>query len=560
MPTILRRLLWIAVVVTGFVNVAMLAFGSQVTGISSDEVAHVEDLFGPQNVANRDHFHFGVYGVSYQLMSHFAAVAVAGEPLGDTSYSADALLARHWVSVVLVITTAAAVAGMVFLLTSDKLIAAWGATALLAVPVFLGHGMFNPKDIPVACGYSLVTSGCVLWLKRLVPNHASQTWTDWVVVGLISVGIWLAVGTRYIFLPALMVSVLVSSFVAGSGVFRLSLRAAFSATWGPLGGLAGGCFLLYVTNPCLLMRTGAPSCSFAEVLSRSWSGSSTIADSQPLFFLGELYTQDSKPALALPVNLAAGMPLALLALILAGILTALGLLFQSTRRSQRSTQVASVALGIPVALQALLMPSLTIILNASVYDAQRQHLYVYPALTVLAAIGVYAWLRYRTRSLFKTRLIKGLGVSLMLIAVVIPTYESWRLFPYNYVYVNPLASINGYANNWETDYWGLSLREAVNKAPRAKDVYFVSSPASVNPFMQEKNKTASVLRFDSTKGDSLVLQIHRPSLDLARPQAGCRDVEVISRSLRGTQLPMSYLLACDLENVNPWQPIRGSSK
>lgn len=549
MPTILRRLLWIAVVVTGSVNVAMLAFGSQVTGISYDEVAHVEDLFGPQNVANRDHFHFGVYGVSYQLMSHFAAVAVAGEPLGDTTYSVDALLARHWVSVVLVITTAAAVAGMVLLLTGDKLIAAWGATTLLAVPVFLGHGMFNPKDIPVACGYSLVTSGCVLWLKRLVSNRASQTWTAWTVVGLISVGIWLAAGTRYIFLPALAVSAIVSSFVAGSGVFRLSLRAAFSAMWGPLAGLAGGYFLLYLTNPCLLMRTGAPLCSFAEVLSRSWSGSSTIADLQPLFFLGELYTQDSKPALALPVNLAAGMPLALLALILAGIVTVFGVLSQLTRRSQQSTQVASVALGIPVALQALLMPSLTIILNASVYDMQRQHLYVYPALTVLAAVGVYAWIRYQTSSLFKTRLVRGLGVSLMLIAVVIPTYESWRLFPYNYVYVNPLASINGYANNWETDYWGLSLREALSESGGDTPALLRGAPNSINAFIHGRNYMEA--KKVVMKGDEKVfaIQINRPSFGWLYPVKGCLMRSKISRHLRGHDIPMSYLLECDEEEI-----------
>ena len=158
------------------------SFGSKLTGISSDEVSHVEDLFGPQNVANKNHAHFGVYGFSYQLLGHIAAIATAGEPIGDTAYSADALLARHWISVLLVVVASAAVAAVALLLTGDKLISVWASAALLAVPVFLGHGMFNPKDIPVACGYTLVTLGCVMWLQRSRVPDVFRPWIFWMVV------------------------------------------------------------------------------------------------------------------------------------------------------------------------------------------------------------------------------------------------------------------------------------------------------------------------------------------------------------------------------------------
>ena len=107
-----------------------------------------------------------VYGPAYSLIAHAANVVAGNESTGDVSNYAAAWETRHLVVALIGLLTAAAAGLAVWLLTASRRFALWGAAGLLAFPIWVGMSLFNPKDVPVAAGYTLFTVGLLLALGR----------------------------------------------------------------------------------------------------------------------------------------------------------------------------------------------------------------------------------------------------------------------------------------------------------------------------------------------------------------------------------------------------------
>lgn len=549
-----KRLLSCVLVGCLVVNVALLVWGSQETGVSWDETAHVDDLFGNQNAANKSHPHFGVYGVSFQLIGHAFAVGLGAETVGDTQHSAQAYLSRHLASVTLTVFTALCVALMTFLITKRAFLGAWAGVALLSVPVFLGHGMFNPKDIPVAAGYTSVTLFCVSWLKylgRLKPLSAGG-FLQMLVLGF---GVWLSVGTRYIFMLPIIFSILATSVLGVAILLCCKAKlVTLVQSFVPLtGGVALGFASLWLTNPCRLMPNGAIPCTFLQIAMQSVEGSADIAGDQPLFMFGELYPQRQKPAWALPVALFAGVPTALILMTLI-LLAVLVSLWGATRGSLKVSSERRLLLSIPIFLQMIFMPLATVLSGSPVYDMQRQHLYVYPALLSLVAITAFSCLDLASfrKPLLRRQFDVALGV-LLATTLTLSILDSFRLYPYNYTYVNSLLVGRESAHNWETDYWALSLREAISSVPPGVPLQLMGGGwSAVRPFLNQERGNVSSELGRLKQNETYVLQIHRPSFGLSKKHALCRQVSLVRRMLHGKAIPMSYVLICprDLDNFS----------
>jgi hypothetical protein len=127
--------------------------------------------------------------------------------------------------------------------------------------------------------------------------------------------------------------------------------------------------------------------------------------------------------------------------------------------------------------------------------------------------------------------------------LVLPIYESFRLFPYSYVYVNPIASSKGFAQLWETDYWATSLREALTYVPKGANIEIPVQFWTATPFLSEPRAEGDV----NNLKEKFVIQMHRVGTGLGNPPKGCDLTHVVSRNLRGEDLPMSYVSRCDIE-------------
>ena len=106
-----------------------------------------------------------VYGPVGELVAHAFAAALGTEPWGTPSLDAAAYAGRHVGIAVMALAGIAAAGWIVRTVTGSWAWGLIGATVLAVTPVWLGHGMFNIKDIPVAAGYTIASAGAVALLR-----------------------------------------------------------------------------------------------------------------------------------------------------------------------------------------------------------------------------------------------------------------------------------------------------------------------------------------------------------------------------------------------------------
>jgi hypothetical protein len=414
----------------------MAVVGALRTGVSWDEPFHAMRL--------RNYFEHGwfsvdwsidtpgstegdnntlVYGPVAMLLLHGLSVLAGVEGWHSVATTPAAYDVRH-LGVVLIglAGTAAAAAITRILLGSWR----WGvvtAAALLALPMWTGHLMFNVKDVPVATGYTLATLALV---SMVSPTPGRRAWR---VAGLVA-GITLMAGTR----PAMASAVLVAAGVLGCGAVAARSRGGVRPAVGEAvagAGIAAGLLLAVYphvfAHPWLLVRSARQSASF-----RDGDGA------------GYLYV---------PFHLVTQFPLLLQGLFAVGLwwsLTQIG-------RHWRPAPARATRLALVVA-QVAALPLVAVAKDSDLYNGLRQLLFASPSWAVLVTVGlaqVLAWAPLRDRS----NLVGGLAV----VAFLAPMTDQAMLFPYQYSYFNVALDATG--AHVDSDYWRTSVPELLPAIP-----------------------------------------------------------------------------------------------
>jgi hypothetical protein len=196
-----------------------------------------------------------------------------------------------------------------------------------------------------------------------------------------------------------------------------------------------------------------------------------------------------------------------------------------------------------------------------IYNGMRQHIYVLPAIAILAGLG--AW---RLQKWAQSKYPVGHGRTIVTVtlcaALLIPMFEQTLLFPYNYAYVNPLAGIGGVNDNWETDYWYASGREALSRVPRSAELLcsrFLVEPwdsdgrpelepcdeEQLTPFSGERGTEVASRWRDDTAATWVISRKRAGN----RPPSYCEEADNVTRWLRGEEVVMAYVLRCDPEEA-----------
>ena len=522
--------------------------GSQISGISVDEELHMLFFRGLPWASDPSRENvFAVHGLSFQLLSHVSAVVLGIEPLGQVAVNSQGFAIRHIVTALLTIATALLVGGTVRLITASRLLGAWSAVALLAIPPFLGHGFFNPKDIPVAFGFTGFTFLSVLVLQkllfvRLVPLYE--------LIGAFFIGafsVWIAVGTRfgvfYLLVPSIALVLTVIWWLTRRPRQNPNMRRLFFLFFGSI---ATGLLAVALTNPCIVANS-SPNCRYGlELLPRLIAGVTGFPWPHESFLAGRLVNGTDPDFWYLPVALVAGLPIGL------ALLGAFGFVFFWENHSLNESHVHEnlvrnyrwiyAVLVMPVVLQFCVGPLAAILLRSTLYDSQRQHLYVYPAVVIFSSLGLL--LLYQKVSEW---LSQGYATTITCIVALgvlcFPIYESLRLFPYTYAYVNPLATVNGWVKSWETDYWGTAHREALRFVPEGANLEVAVSYWTVVPYLAEPRPPGTV---DNAR-EKYVIQWHRVGWGDGKPPQECELVHTVKRRLRGEDLPMAYVSKCPID-------------
>lgn len=490
-----------------------------------------------------------VHGPAFGAVAHAANVIAGNESLGEISYSAGAFEIRHLVSALLAALAVAAVGIAVWFLTRSRRFGTWAAAGLLAVPEWMGQGFFNPKDTPAACGFTLLTVALVLALGEGADEPSSRR-RRIAIGGMLAGGIFIAAGTR----PALMLPFLASVLVYGAlrfGQHRLGgiARGDYDTDLAVAAGTGLGYMAIAVVYPDAA-RTPVTFLTESVSSSASWSWHGVTLTA------GELLPQNP-PWWYLPAWVSASYPLLLQGLVVLGAALAVVALIKGLGSDRRGAIWSRRDLGLVLVLQqALLLPLGAILTGAVIYSGMRQHIYVLPAMAILAGVGaarLWAWAC--SREPVDRR--RQAATAVLVAALLIPLAQQALLFPYNYTYVNPVAAIGGVDDRWETDYWFSSAPEAISHVPVGAELrcYLVMptvpcEESAIAPF-QGLQGTAVDNRWE---GDtSAIWAIVRRHADNP-PPAYCEQAGDVTRGLLGTKVTMSFVLRCDPEQLTAESP------
>ncbi len=554
-PSVPLVILAVCIAVIAVTAVVLFVGGSRV-GATWDERAHVGMLqtyfdtgwnVGPDWLVNGEldpftgKWPYFVYAPVASLLAHAAAVMTGNEPWGAFSASPEAYAARHIATALIALLGVLATGAITWVITRSW---RWGilAAALLAcVPMWIGHGMFNVKDLPVGTGYTIATLGFVLMCRRDYSRSRRLRVLGWAAV--VS-GVVLAVGTR----PASGLGIALAGLALAAGCLVLMLLArsrTYLRSWGlraraidVVGSLVLGYVMLAVIYPKgfinpfrlakeTLLISGRFPVNDAELTNGVW-----LAQPAPWFYL--------------PTWFGAQLPLLVLAGCLAFIVAWVALIVRLARQHpRRAAALERGVLPMPVMAQLALMPLLAIAVHSTVYDAARQFLFVVPAAAVLASLGI----RAVVARVDGRRLLSGLVWALVAVGLALPVVDQIRLFPYTYVYFNEVASLKPIDGNWATDYWRSSGRDLVRLVPPGDtscvfiDAKHAQQPCDLEstfaPFWADQGLDAKpgVL----AAGEYWLV---RENNGYVTPPPGCSLQDQITRPLRGQTVTISQVFRC----------------
>ncbi len=317
----------------------------------------------------------------------------------------------------------------------------WALLFLATLPRYYGHMFFNPKDIPLAGTYALGIWALVHVFTALPQAHKqSGVW-----IGL-SAG--LALSTR---IAGFLILVYFGLFV---GVYLLiqyaqlgwDLKTLKRELWRwILRGASSGLLalvVLFIFWPTLHTNTfSGVTESASEVQSYSWEA--------PVLMDGTSYLSTELPRTYLPYWILRTIPEHILLLL--AVSFACGLWHLRTSRDQWRSILAPA-----LVLFSALFPLLYIVVSSPVlYDGMRHALFILPPLVCVAALSLEWCLR--RLSVFRVALLQ----TMIAIAVGLTLLQMVSLHPYQYIYFNQMTGgLRAAYLQDETDYWGLSHKEA----------------------------------------------------------------------------------------------------
>ncbi|MDX1943475.1 MAG: tetratricopeptide repeat protein, partial [Saprospiraceae bacterium] len=335
------------------------------------------------------------------------------------------------------------VLAMLFVGLMAKEIAGWraGILALLFIflsPRFLGHSLMNPKDIPFAAGFAIANYYIILLLKTL-PKPKWGT-----LIGL-ALGIALALATRAggLLLFGYLGLFLGLDFLFKHGFKGLSTQSKLVGTYAIYGiGVAMvGYILAILTWPYALQ---SPIANPLKALGEF----SELGIKIRVLFEGENVMSD-KTVWYYPVLwIIKTIPL----YVLVGFAGSLILL--------RSILKKYAPIPVLLMLFASIFPVAYIVYkNSILHDGWRHLMFVYPSMVVMATLFWMVLESFFTKNnIIKYAIYGALGLLMLESAIFIV-----RNPQYPYIYFNSISGgLKGAHGNFETDYWGVSTKQALD--------------------------------------------------------------------------------------------------
>lgn len=380
-------------------------------------------------------------GFSYNPLKE--DLKVKGDRVKSSARTYERIKVKHILTFLLSLATYVSVAGIVGILVNWEY--AWFGPVILALfPRFWGHSFFNPKDIPFAAMFTLATflGACLVGCYLKAEQEELKLGINKITIYSLLYGILLGLVTGiriggFLLLFFIVFAHLVTILGKGS-VYRYFLR--FWIFYGVI-------FICWMATTTIVYPASwsNPVGWFVEAVQylskHEWSGK--------ILFEGQFISAQSLPWHYLPKWLVITIPLIFQISFLLG-------LFLVISRYKKLTPIKRACV-ILVLLQIFFLPAIAILKQSTIYNGMRQFLFMLPGIAAFSATALI-WL-YQKISRKNVRIF---AVALIIILFSPIVFDMVALHPYEYIYFNRIfGGLKGALNRYETDYWGLSMREGV---------------------------------------------------------------------------------------------------
>ena len=369
------------------------------------------------------------YGIGFHIFSHGlgSVLSLSMEDLLPFSALGSRLLWVHGVVFIIFLASGALLRACLLSLTKDRLIASLGMFAFLLWPYLFGHALMNGKDIPFMFGWI-----CCTYLALCIFDLRTQQSKALVI--------------RFLLLGALtgwIMSVRVSGILIFLEYFWLACFWYFgnrnikmSITIAKVLGIASTFFLafsiaIFIFYPILWHNPLEIFNALAYMSSHPWQGDTLTA--------GKLV----EPKTQLIFYIAAWQLVKLPTFVLVGLFAATYFFLRDFLRGEGGNRYKAIW---ALYLTVVTIIGLLIIRRVALYNELRQILFIAPILMMIAIVSLCLISRWMTIfALVATS-------TLMLI-------DDFELHPYQYTYVNEIARNNELGKKFDTDYYGLAVKE-----------------------------------------------------------------------------------------------------
>ena len=448
------------------------------------------------------------YGIGVLFPAYAAASLVDIVLLGESETSPETIFFFLQLLAFACALVAALYTGkLVWFATDRREIGVLATAALLVIPVWVGYSFFDYKDLSVAAG--LIAT--VYYAARAY-EEPRPAWGALFFIALLFLGAQ-KIAALPLALPACMAVAL--AVVRYRSIRLVVLFAALS-----VGFLAA----LYVITPPSWYEPLAFVQSSLEYMSHHAWGGCTLTAGECIgrnYNDGEGYTAAKYLGLWYAVQL----PI----LLLAGLIAAAIFYLRDLHQSNAAKHLI---------FASLLWPIITIIAaNSTLYDGIRHTLFLIPLAVSFVFVSIPEGFFHRWRPA-----LIAYGIFLLIDAVA--------LQPYQYVWFNEPARFYANETNFETDFWGFSLREAAdlgNSLQRPKE-WIVGNPAHlVGPYVKKRYK-GEIKEIPETSGDTyLFVSFTREGL---QPAKACKIIGNVTRRMFFSPhlLNLAFVARCPLNS------------
>lgn len=434
---------------------------------------------------------------------------------------------KHVLTFLVSLITYASVAGIVGILTNREY--AWfGAVILAFFPRFWGHSFFNPKDIPFAAIFTLAT-----FLGACLVGYYLKADQDDIKLGINRVTFYSLI---YGFLVGLVTGIRIGGFfllffVGIAHWLTIAVNKKKHQKNYRFWSLYGLMFICWIVTTTIIYPASwsSPIRWFIETLTylskHDWNGQ--------VLFEGEFISAHALPWNYLPQWFLITIPGIFIVMFLLGLF-----LLIIRHKKLNNLQTACIIL---VLLQIFTLPTIAILKQSTVYDGIRQFLFVIPGIAAIAATALIWIYQKLPRKIYKL-----FGVVLMITLLSPIVFDIITLHPYEYIYFNRIFGGLAQAyNRYETDYWGLSMREGtewINNHADANAHVISSDPLhSSKTFADTRINVIPYVQFQQAR-------VTKPFYYIALPRSGFQKKFLecpVVYSVKRQDVPLTIVKKCE---------------